>query len=214
MDISKFHIPTLEGPNWGQWYKCIQSTARIINIWDAMRGDILTPAPNLTRELLVKPSPPAGTPTAAELAIYTTAKTLWSQKNSQGVGLIQATISNVIWQKYKSLSTSKEVLDALETEFRAAGGAQTHLQLVNMVKIQITDSMDLLPQIKKFQDNYNLIMLNGHSKLSKDLATSLCCSSLVDSYESTARQYLDNITAIANYKLSDITTRVLQEENR
>ena len=57
-------------------------------------------------------------------------------------------------------------------------------------------------------------MLNGHSKLSKDLATFLFCLSLLDSYESTAWQYLDNITAIANYKLADIIARVLQEENR
>ena len=94
------------------------------------------------------------------------------------------------------------------------GGAQTYLQLVNMVKIQITDGMDLLPQIQSLQDNYNLITSNGHSKLSEDLATFLFCSSLPDSYESTARQYLDNITAIANYKLADIIVRVLQEENR
>ena len=59
---------------------------------------------------------------AAEVAVYTAAKTIWDQKNSQGLGLIQATISNVIWQKYESLSTAKEVLDALETKFRAAGG--------------------------------------------------------------------------------------------
>ena len=211
MDISKFHIPTLDGPNWGQWNEHIQSTARIINIWDVMRGDDLTPAPNLTRDLLVKPSPPAGTPTAAELATYTTAKATWGQKNSQGLGLIQATISNVIWQKYESLSISKEVLDALETEFRAVGGARTYLQLVNMVKIQFTNSMDLLPQIQKFQDNYNLITSNGHSKLSKDLATFLFCLSLPDSYELTARQYLDNITSIANYKLSDVIARVLKK---
>ena len=89
-----------------------------------------------------------------------------------------------------------------------------YLQLVNMVKIQITDLMDLLPQIQQFQDNYNLITSNGHSRLSKDLATFLFCSSLPDSYELTARQYLDNITAIANYKLTDIIARVLQEENR
>ena len=214
MDISKFHIPMLDGPNWGQWYERFQSSARIINIWDAIRGDVLTPAPNLTQDLLVKPSPLTGTPTAAKLATYNATKRLWGQKNSQGLGLIQATISNVIWQKYESLSTAKEVLDALEMEFGAAGGAQTYLQLVNMVKIQITDSTDLLPQIQQFQNNYNLITSNGHSRLSEDLATFLFCSSLPDSYESTARQYLDNITAIANYKLADIIARVLQEENR
>ena len=57
MDISKFCIPTLDGPNWGQWLDHIQSTTRILDIWDAMRGEILTPAPNLTRDLLAKPSP-------------------------------------------------------------------------------------------------------------------------------------------------------------
>ena len=82
------------------------------------------------------------------------------------------------------------------------------------MKIQITDGTDLLPQIQTFQDNYNLIMSNGHSKLSEDLAMFLFCSSLPDSYELTAQQYLDNITAIANYELADIIARVLQEENR
>ena len=122
MDISKFKIPTLDSPNWGQWYEHFQSSARIIIIWEVIWGDMLTPAPNLTQDLLVKPSPLTGTPTAAKLATYNTAKSHWSQKNSQGLGLLQATILNVIWQKYESLSTTKEVLDALETEFGAVGG--------------------------------------------------------------------------------------------
>ena len=57
-------------------------------------------------------------------------------------------------------------------------------------------------------------MLNGHSKLSKDLATFMFCSSLPKSYKLTAWQYLDNITAIANYKLMDIIMQVLQEKSR
>ena len=122
MDISKFCIPTLDGPNWGQWLDQIQSTARILAIWDAMRGEILTPAPNLTRDLLAKPSQLATNATAADIAMYTTAKAIWSKKNAQGLGLIQATVSNVIWQKHESLGTTKEVLDALETEFGAVGG--------------------------------------------------------------------------------------------
>ena len=122
MDISKFHIPTLIGPNWGPWYERIQSTARIINIWDAMRGNILTTTPTTTRDLWPKPTPPTGTPTTAELATYNTAKTLWDQKNSQGLGLIQATIMNVIWQWYETLPTAKQILDDLETEFGAGGG--------------------------------------------------------------------------------------------
>ena len=157
------------------------------------------PTPNLTRDFLAKPSQPAANATTAEIATYTTAKAIWSKKNAQGLGLIQATVPNVIWQKHESLGAAKEVLNALETEFGAAGGAQTYLRLVNMVKFQFTDLMDLLPQTQQFQDNYNLITSNGHSRLSKDLASFLLCSSLLDSYESTARQYLDNT----------ITSRVL-----
>ena len=74
--------------------------------------------------------------------------------------------------------------------------------------------MDLLSQIQQFQDNYNRITSNGQSKLSEDLATFMFCLSLPDSYEPTARQYLDNIMAIANYKLLDIIAQVLQEESR
>ena len=211
MDISKFKILTLDGPNWGLWFNHIQSTMRILNIWDAMRGEVLNTMPP-TRDLLAKPSPPAANAAATEITAYTAAKAIWSKKNAQGLGLIQATISNILWQKNQSLGTAKEVLDALEAKFGAAGGAQTYLQLVNMVKIQFTDSMDLLPQIQSFQDNYNLIMSNGQSRLSKDLGTFMFCSSLPDSYESTAWQYLDNILAIANYKLMDIIASPARRE--
>ena len=131
--------------------------------------------------LLQKPSPVGLQATVADIAPYTTAKAVWSKKNTQGLGLIQATVSKVIWQKHQSLSTTKEVLDALEIKFGTAGGAQTYLQLVNMVKLQFTDSTDLLPQIQGFQDNYNLMTLNGHSRLSEDLVTFMFCSSLPDS---------------------------------
>ena len=192
MDISKFKIPMLTGPNWGQWYDGMQSTTRILHIWDAMRGNLITTTTPHTRDLLVKPSPPtAATVTPAQQTAYEVAKDLWEKKNAQGLGLIQATVSHVIWVKHQTLSTAKEVLDTLETEFGKAGGAQTYLQLVNMVKIQFTNLTDLLPQIQEFQDNYNLITSNGHSTLSEDLATFLFCSSLPDSYEPTARQYLE-----------------------
>ena len=188
---------------------------RILDIWDVIRGEVLNTTPP-TCDLLAKLSPPVATATATEITAYTAAKAIWSKKNTQGLGLIQATISNIIWQKHQSLGTAKEVLDALEAKFRAVGGegVQAYLQLVNMVKIQFTDSMDLLPQIQAFQDNYNLIMSNGHSRLSKDLMTFMFCMSLPDSYELTAGQYLDNIAAISNYKLTDIIAQVLQEENR
>ena len=120
MDISKFKIPTLDGLNWGLWFTHIQSATRILDIWDAMRGEVLNTTPP-TCDLLAKPSPPVATATATKIAAYTAAKAIWNKKNAQGLGLIQATISNIIWQKHQSLGTAKEVLDALEDEFRAAG---------------------------------------------------------------------------------------------
>ena len=108
MDISKFRIPTLNGPNFGLWLNHIQSTTQILDVWDAMRGDILMTNP-LMRDLLTKLSPPAVNASTAEQATYTTTKAIWSKKNAQGLGLIQATVSNMIWQKHQSLPTSKEV---------------------------------------------------------------------------------------------------------
>ena len=121
MDISKFRIPTLDGPSWGQWFDGIQSTMRIFDIWDAMRGDLLATNPP-TRDLLTRPSQPGANTMATELATFTTTKAIWSKKNAQGLGLIQATVSNVIWQKHQTLGTAKEVLDTLETEFGKVGG--------------------------------------------------------------------------------------------
>ena len=87
-----------------------------------MRGNVLTTTPTVTWELLVRPTTPTGTYTATESATYNTTKILWDQKNSQGLGLIQATITNVIWQWYENLPTAKEILDGLETKFGAGGG--------------------------------------------------------------------------------------------
>ena len=174
----------------------------------------MTPPPNPTFDLLVKPTAPPANASTADQATYQMAKAVWNKKNTQALGLVQTTIAPVIWQKYETQGVAKDIYDALETAYGQAGGATTYLQMVNMVKIQFTNSMDLLSQIQQFQDNYNRITSNGHSKLSEDLATFMFCSSLPDSYELTTRQYLDNITAIANYKLLDIIAQVLQEESR
>ena len=105
-------------------------------------------------------------------------------------------------------------MDETRDKIWKSGGGVTYLQLVNMVNIQFTNSMDLLPQIQEFQDGFSKITLNGHSRLSEDLATFMFCSHLPESYKATAHQYLDNIMNIANYKLSDIIAWVLQEESR
>ena len=214
MDLKKINIPTLEGPNWGEYAPKLQAAFRIFDCWDVVKGEILTPPPNPTFDLLMKPTLLPANTSAADHAAYQTAKAIWNKKNTQALGLMQTTVASVIWQKYKMQGIAKDIYDALETTYGQVGGATTYLQMVNMVKIQFADSTDLLSQIQQFQDNYNRITSNGHSRLSEDLATFMFCSSLPDSYKSTARQYFDNITAIANYKLSDIIARVLQEESR
>ena len=157
-------------------------------------------------DLLVKPMVPPTQASATNLAAYQTVKVVWNKKNGQALGLMQSTVLSVIWQDYNHISVAKDLFDALETTFGKVGGASTYLQLVNMVKLQFTNSMDLLSQIQEFQDNYNWITSNGHSRLPEDLATFMFCSSLPDSYEPTAQQYLDNVMVIANYKLMDIIT--------
>ena len=194
----------LDGSNWGQYVITPQAVAHIFDCYDVIRGEILTPPPNTTYNLLAKPIHPGVQASATDLATYNTAKAVWNKKNAQALGLMQATVSPVIWQDYIQHGVAKDLFNALEATFRKAGGASTYLQLVNMVKIQFTDLMELLPQIQQFQDNHNCITSNDHSKLSKDLATFMFCSNLPDSYEPTAQQYLNNITVIANYKIMDI----------
>ena len=212
--MKKLNIPTLDGPNWGNYVTHLQAAFRIFDCYDVVKGEILTPTPNLTYDLLVKPTGPLQGASATNLAAYQTAKAVWNKKNGQALGLMQSTVSDVIWQNYNHIGVAKDLFDALEAAFSKAGGALTYLQLVNMVEIQFTDSTDLLSHIQQFQDNYNRITSNGHSWLSKYLTTFMFCSSLPDSYEPTAWQYLNNIMVIANYKLTDIITRVLQEESR
>ena len=204
MDMKKLNVPTLEGPNWGEYAPKLQAAFRIFNCWDVVKGEILTPPPNQIYNLLAKPTALPANTSAADHATYQAMKAIWNKKNGQALGLMQTTVSAVIGQNYATYGIPKDVYNALDTAYGQAGGASTYLQLVNMAKIQFTDSTDLLSQIQQFQDNYNRITSNGHSKLSEDLATFMFCSSLPDSYELTAWQYLDNIMAIANYKLSDM----------
>ena len=128
----------------------------------------------------------------------------WNRKNAQVMGLIQTTMVPSLWINYTKYGRAHLLWEKLETDFGQAGGALTYLQLVNMVKIEFTDSTELLPQIQQFLENYNRITSNGHSKLSEDLATFMFCSSLPTSYEQTAQQYLDGTSAISNYKIQYI----------
>ena len=177
MDIKKMNIPTLDGPNWGQFFIHLQAAAHILDCWDVLWGEVLGTIPQ-TYDLLARPTQLGAQATAMDIAAYSTAKTVWNKKNTQALGLMQAIVSPVIWQDFVQYGVTEDLWDALETQFGKVGGATTYLQLGNMVKIQFTDSMDLLPQIQQFQDNYSRITLNGHSRLSEDMVTFMFCSSL------------------------------------
>ena len=214
MDLKKatLNVPTLDGPNWGIYATHLQAAARILDCWDITKGEISSAVgvSPITYDRLEFPTATVYKD-AKDLAVATAT---WNKKNTQAMGLIQTTMAPALWINYTHLGRVHLLWAQLETDFGQVGGALTYLQLVNMVKIEFTDLTELLLQIQQFLKNYNMIMLNGHSRLSEDLATFMFCSSLPASYEQTTQQYLDGISAITNYKIQDIVARVLQEESR
>ena len=59
-------------------------------------------------------------------------------------------ISPSIWVDHIKYSLAKAIWDSLAMRFRTVGGAQTYLQMVNMITIKMIDSEDLLNQIQDF----------------------------------------------------------------
>ena len=186
MDLKKatLNVPTLDGPNWGIYTTHLQAAARILDCWDVIKGEISSTvgATTITYDRLEYPTN-AMYKDAKDLAVTIAA---WNKKNAQAMGFIQTTMVPALWINYAQYGKAHELWAKLEADFGQAGGASTYLQLVNMVKIEFTDSMELLQQIEQFLENYNRIMSNGHSKLSEDLATFMFCSSLPASYKQTA----------------------------
>ena len=135
MDLKKLNIPTLKGPNWGEYVPKLQAAFQIFDCWDVIKGEILTPPPNPTYDLLAKPTAPPANASAADQATYKATKAIWNKKNGQALGLMQTTIATVIWQQYKTQGVAKDIYNVLETVYGQAGGASTYLQLVNLVKI-------------------------------------------------------------------------------
>ena len=209
MDIKKLNIPTLTGPNWGSYELHIQLSSHILDIWDAICANRKNTTP-VTYDILLKLTAQTHTNDDKREA----ATTVWLKKNLMAISLLQGMISPALWPDIVELITAKEIWDALEVRFGKVGGAQTYLQLVNMITIKMTDLDSLLTQIQEFQENYTRILTNCHSTFSEDLVTFIFCSTLPSSYEETAHQYLDNINDITKYKLLDIVAQVLQEENR
>ena len=93
MDIRKMNIPTLDGPDWGQFSIHLQAAAHILDCWDTIWGDVLGTNPQ-TYDLLVKPTHPGAQASKMDIAAYNTAKTVWNKKNAQALGLMQASVAS------------------------------------------------------------------------------------------------------------------------
>ena len=154
----------------------------------------------------------AATQTNATLLVKELAA--WMKKNSTALGVIQGKTSLAIWPDFVNHAEAATLLAALETKYGKAGGATTYLQVVSLYKVHMMDSSLLLPQIQAFQENYRRILVNGHSKISEDIATFIFCSSLPTSYQDLASQYLTSIEDITKYELQKIIAQVIEEESR
>ena len=171
MDIKKLNIQTLTGLNWGSYELHIQLSSCILDIWDAMCGNRNNTTP-ITYKTLLKPMAQTHTNNNKHDA----ATAVWLKKNSMAISLLQGTISPALWPDFANLITAMEIWDVLEVRFGKVGGAQTYLQLVNMITIKMTDSENQLTQIQEFQENYTRILIHDHSTFSKDLVTFTFCS--------------------------------------
>ena len=201
MDINKLNILTLTGPNWESYEIHIQSATWILDCYDELSGELKGTSPQ-TYNTLLKPDQQSHPD--ADKCIAATA--IWNKKNSMELGLIQGTMSPTIWPDFVNHGTAKALWDALMVKFGKVGGAQTYLQLVNMITIKMTDSENLLAQVQEFQEDYLQILTNGHLKFSDDLVMFTFCSAVPSTYKETAHQYLHDIDDITKYNLLDIIT--------
>ena len=112
----------------------IQLSSWILDVWDAIHGNRKNTTP-VTYDTLLKPTAQSYTNDDKHKAVTT----VWLKKNLMAIGLLQGTISPSLWPDFANLIMAKEIWDALKVRFRKAGGAQTYLQLVNMITIKITD---------------------------------------------------------------------------
>ena len=214
MDITKVSADILDGPNWGTWAVQIQAAARVLNCWRVIKGERILGTTPPTYDLLTKPVQGTAPRQISDVVLFAKSLFEWNKMNLMALGLIQEKLNLALWPDYVDVGDAAMFWTHLETKYRKAGGANTYLQFVRMIKQTFTNSADLLSQIQKFQENYQCMLSNGHSNITEDLIVFMFCSALPDSYQDTARQYLNNIDDITKYKLQPIIDRVIQEESR
>ena len=214
MDITKVSADILDSPNWGTWAVQIQVAARVLNCWSVIKGERIPGTTLPTYDLLTKPVQGTAPRQISDAALFARSLFEWNKMNSMALGLIQGKLNPVLWPNYIDVGDAATFWTCLETKYGKAGGANTYLQFVGMIKQTFTDSVDLLSQIQKFQENYQCVLSNGHSYITEDLVAFMFCSALPDSYQDTTHQYLNNIDDITKYKLQPIIDQVIQEESR
>ena len=107
MDIKKMNIPTLDGPNWGLFSIHLQAAARILDCWNVIKGEAFGTTPQ-TYNILEKPTPLGAQASQADLTAYNAAKAVWNKNNAQALGLMQATVSLVIWQGERTVGCFRD----------------------------------------------------------------------------------------------------------
>ena len=214
MDITKVSADILDGPNWGTWAVQIQVVARVLNCWSVIKGERILGIMPPTYDLLIKSVQGTGAGQISDAALCAKLLFEWNKMNSMALGLIQGKLNPALWPNYIDVGNAATFWTRLETKYGKAGGANTYLQFIGMIKQTFTDSADLLSQIQKFQENYQRVLSNGHSNITEDLVVFMFCSTLPDSYQDTTHQYLDNINDITKYKLQLIIDQVIHEESR
>ena len=214
MDITKVTADILNGPNWGTWAVQIQVAARVLNCWSVIKGERIPGSTLPIYDLLEKPTQCTGQGQISDAALFAKALLEWNKMNLRALGLIQGKLNPALWPDYIDVSDATTFWTQLETKYRKAGGANTYLQFIGMIKMTFSDSADLLSQIQKFQENYQHVLSNGHSNITEDLVVFMFCSTLPDSYQDTAHQYLNNIDDITKYKLQLIIYWVIREESK
>ena len=214
MDITKVTADILDSPNWGTWAVQIQAVARVLNCWSVIKGERIVGTTPPTYDPLEKPMQGTGAGQIADAALFVKALFKWNKMNSMALGLIQGKLNPVLWPDYINVGDAAMFGTCLETKYGKAREANTYLQFIGMIKTTFSNSVDLLSQIQKFQENYQHVLSNGHSTITEDLVVFMFCSALPDSYQDTTCQYLNNIDDITKYKLQPIIDQVIQEESR
>ena len=213
MDITKVSADILDGPNWGTWAVQIQAVARVLNCWAVIKVERIPGTTLPTYDLLAKSVQGTGAGQISDAALFAKLLFEWNKMNLTALGLIQGKLNPALWPDYVDVGDATTFWTRLETKYGKAGGANTYLQFVGMIKQTFHNSVDLLSQIQKFQENYQRVLSNGHSTITEDLVVFMFCSALPDSYQDTACQYLDNINDITKYKLQLIIDQVIQEDS-